>query len=117
MRRFRWFSICGLAIGIGLLCGCMSTGYRSASYYPDGKIKSAYHVYNATVWHEAIKGTLSGIADGVMDFATTPAGIALLSTVGLGGTALGVRQIGRTKEKSHNHGFKMAREALKGGAA
>lgn len=118
MRRSRWLSICGMATGIGialaLLCGCMSTGYRSDTYYPDGKIKSSRHVYNATVWHDAIKGTFNSAVDGLAEFAGTPLGIGLLSMTGLGGTAFGVRQISRAKEKSHNHGLKLGAQIKAG---
>jgi hypothetical protein len=107
MRRCRWFSICGMAIGIGLLTACMSTGYRSATYYPDGRLKSSRHVYNATVWHEALKSTFNSAVEGVADFAGSPLGIAALSTIGLGGAGVLVRQHGKGKEKSYNKGIQL----------
>ena len=41
MRHWRWFSLCGLAIGLGLLTGCWSAGYKSSEErYPNGSVKS-----------------------------------------------------------------------------
>lgn len=80
--------------------GCMSTGYRSETFYESGAVKSRRHVYNATVWHEAVKDTFST----AWEFVTTsPLTQVVVGAVGLG--AVGAPLAVRGKRKSYNAGL------------
>lgn len=94
-----------LLLGCATGLGCMSTGYRSESFYESGAIKSRRHVYNATVWHEAVKDTFSGVWSGVTDFAGSSLGTAALGAVGLSPIAAWAAV--RGKRKSYNKGIEV----------
>ena len=107
----------GLAFALMLvaaLSGCMSTGYRYESFYENGQLKSSRHVYNATVWHEAVKDTLGGIWSGVTDFAGSGFGTAALGAVGL--SPLAAWATIRGKRKSYNAGLDKGAKISKGAA-
>ena len=82
--------------------GCMSTGYRSETFHENGQLKSRRHVYNATVWHDAVKDTFSTAWEFVQ---TSPLTQVALGAVGLG--AIGAPLAVRGKRKSYNKGLEI----------
>lgn len=79
MRRWRWFSICGLAIGISLMAGCLSTGYRSTEErYPNGSVKAK----SRSVQAMAINGDAAVEAVSQAGVAATEAANAMFPGLG-----------------------------------
>lgn len=85
---------------LAVLPSCMSTGYRSETFYESGAIKSRRHVYNATVWHEAVKDTLSGVWDSLSNSTLGQIAIGSALTAVPGGALFF-----RGKRKSFNAGL------------